>query len=409
MENNKNKSSLVNADAEQAQLLALESRLAPVSKGSNLAVVIIFFAFIFIFAALFWALPDKEASAEENRSLQSFPTFTREKLIDGTFTEEFGEYMADQFPFRNFFVGMKGVAETALLKGENNGVIKGADGYLITRYDSVDTEILENNLDCISVFLENAEEKGFDVTVAFAGRTCDVAVSKMKKLYGSETSDKTWEELYRISVEKDVPFCDLMTPLRERMEKGEYVYYKTDHHWTTLGALYAYDEIAVKADLPYYDKEEFEVETVSEEFYGTTWSKAGIKWAKPDSLEYFRYDGDEELFTSIKNGEEFNTVYKREHLDTKDKYASFIGGNNARTDVTDGTGEREKLLLVKDSFAHSTVPFFARNYDLVIIDLRYYSSSIIKLMEEEGIEKAVLLYNMETLSSESGFRIFKMK
>lgn len=409
MENNKNKPSLINADKEQQELLELESRLAPENKGSNLAVVSIFFAFIFVFAVLFWVLPDRETSPEENRSLQSFPQFTWEKLLDGSFTEEFGEYMADQFPARNFFVGIKAAAETALLKGENNGVMRGSDGYLITRYDSVDTETLENNIDCISGFLRSAEEKNFDVTVAFAGRTCDVAASETKEIYGSEMSDKTWETLSQMSVEKNVPFCNLMLPLRDRMEKGEYVYYKTDHHWTTLGALYAYNEIAVKADLPYYDKEEFESETVSEEFYGTTWSKAGIKWAKPDVMEYFRYDGDEDLVTVIQNGEEFEGVYKREHLETKDKYASFIGGNNARTDVTDGTGEREKLLIVKDSFAHSTIPFFARSYDLVIIDLRYYSSSVIRLMEEEGIEKAILLYNMETLSNESGFRIFKMK
>ncbi len=407
---NKNKSrSLINANAEQAELLELERRLAPESKGSNLAVISVFFSFIFVFASLFWILPDRETSPEENRSLQQLPSFTWEKLLDGSLTEEFGEYMADQFPLRNFFVGTKAAAESMLFKGENNGVMKGADGYLITRYDSIDEEILENNLDSVSIFLENAKEKDFDVTVAFAGRTCDVAVSKVKRLYGSEMSDKTWETLSEICREKNIDFCNLMLPLRERMNEGEYVYYKTDHHWTTLGALYAYNEIAVKADLPYYDKEEFEVETVSEEFYGTTWSKAGIKWAKPDVMEYFRYDGDEALTTSIQNGEEFDTVYKRELLETKDKYSSFIGGNNARTDVTDGTGEREKLLIVKDSFSHSMVPFLARDFDLVIIDLRYYSSSLIKLMEEEGIEKAVLLYNMETLSSESGFRIFKMK
>ncbi len=404
-----NNHSHINADEEQKKLLELEYGLAEKNKGVDTALISLFFAFIFIFGALFWILPDRETSEEENRSLQNFPSFTWERLIDGTFTEEFGTYMADQFPARNFFVGMKASFESALFKGQNNGVMTASDGYLITRYDSVDEEILKNNIECIDVFKTNAEEKGYTVTVAFAGRTCDTAASKANGIYGSEMSDKTWNTLFEICKEKELSYVDLMNPLRNKVENGEYVYYKTDHHWTTLGALYAYNEIAVKTDLPVYDKEEFDTETATEEFYGTTHSSSGIKWAKPDVIEFFRYDGDCDLVCEIPGADSFNGLYKREKLDTKDKYAAFIGGNAARVNVYSQTEEREKLLIVKDSFAHSMAPFLAREYDLVIIDLRYFSGSLLRLMEEENIEKAVLIYNMDTLSNEAGFRLFKSK
>lgn len=396
-------------DSLQRKYLELEYSLAQRNKGVNLSLISFFFAFIFVFAALFWILPDRELSEEENRALQGFPEFTWERLVQGTFTEEFGSYMADQFPARSFFVGLKAASETALLKGQNNGVMLGSDGYLVTRFDSVDEDILENNIDCISTFKQAAEQAGHQVTVAFAGRTVDTAVSKISSVYGSEMSERTWAALGEMCSERELVWCDLAEPLRARMDSGEYVYYKTDHHWTTLGALYAYNEIAVKADLPLYSPDEFEREIASEEFFGTTWSSAGVKWAKPDTLEFFRYEGDDALVCQVEGGEGFEGLYKRDALETKDKYSSFIGGNAARVNVYSTEEEREKLLIVKDSFAHSTVPFFAREYDLVIIDLRYYTGSLLSLMEQESIEKAILLYNMDTLSNESGFRIFKMK
>ena len=411
----KDKHSHISADEEQAEHLKLEYALAEKNKGVNIALITAFFAFIFVFAILFWALPDRELSETENRALQSFPTFNFKTLSDGTFTEQFASYMADQFPARDFFVGVKAAAESAMLKGQNNGVIAAEGGYLITRYDSVDEKILENNIDCISQFSHAADEKGIRVTVAFAGRTMDVAASILPRTYGAGSSEAAWEALDRFCAEKELTYVNLLDPLKKRFESGEYVYYRTDHHWTTLGAMYAYNEIATEAGLPTSSTDGYDVTEVSDAFYGTTWSTAGIKWARPDTMEFFRFAGDDRLTTAVQDGESFQGLYKTEALETKDKYTAFIGGNAARVDVTSENSQREKILLVKDSFAHSVAPFLAEEYDLVILDLRYYNvepgnsarQSLIKLCEEEGIEKVILLYNMDTLSSEAGFRNFK--
>lgn len=404
----KDKHSHISADAEQAEHLSLEYALAEKNKGVNIALIAAFFAFVFVFAILFWALPDKALSETENRSLQSFPAFTFKNLADGTFTKEFATYMADQFPARDFFVGVKAASETVLLKGQNNGVIAADNGYLITRYDSVDEKILENNIDCISQFVRAAEADKIQVTCAFAGRTMDVASSLLPDTYGSDSSEAAWAALDRFCAEKELDYVNLLEPLKKRFESGEYVYYRTDHHWTTLGAMYAYNEIAVEAGLPTASADGYRIERVSDEFYGTTWSTAGIKWARPDAMEFFRYAGDDRLTTTVQDVESFQGLYKRSALETKDKYTAFIGGNAARVDVTSSEGEREKILLVKDSFAHSVAPFLAEEYDLVIVDLRYYAKSLMELCREEGIEKVIVLYNMDTLSSEAGFRIFRM-
>ena len=100
--------------------------------------------------------------------------------------------------------------------------------------------------------------------------------------------------------------------------------------------------------------------------------------------------------------------YVEKFLSEKDKYAAFIGGNFGLTKITKDTDEeRETLLVVKDSFSHSLVPFLSRHYDLVLVDLRYYSKSMIKLAEENEIDKVLLLYNMETLTEAGYLKILR--
>ena len=402
-----NKHSHINADEEQKELLDLQRSFDKTDRPISITLCALFFAFIFVFAVLFWAVPDKTASEKENRSLTTAPKFSFSALADGTYTSEFADYMADQFPFRNFFIGLKAASERVLLKGQNNGVIIADDGYLVTRYDTVDEETLRTNISCIAEFMKKAPEKGVSVTFAAAGRTMDVACSKVSSVYGSDASDKTWALFDEICKENGVEYTDLKTPLKEHFENGEYVYYRTDHHWTSLGAYYALCEIAKDASLEVSDINDFERECVSEDFYGTTWSSAGINSGVPDSIELFRFDSDERIVRRVSGSDEALPLYEMSSLETKDKYSVFIGGNSALVTLEAPGENREKILIVKDSFAHSAAPILAKNYDLVIADLRYYSSSLWELCESEDIKKVILIYNMDTLSEESGFRMFK--
>lgn len=402
------KHSHINADEEQARLLDLQRTFCEKSdKHLARTLCAAFFAFIFVFAILFWALPDKDLSEKENRTLASAPKFTVASLIDGKYTSEFAGYMADQFPLRNFFIGVKAECEKIMLKGQNNGVIIADDGYLVTRYDSVDADVLENNLDCISAFMKKADEKNVSVTFAAAGRTMDVASSKVPAVYGRDASDRTWALFEDICKEKNIAVTELLDPLRERFENGEYVYYKTDHHWTSLGAFYALSEIEKAAGLKASTLDDFTRVTVSDDFLGTTWSSAGINEKSFDSIEFFRFDGEEDITRRIGENGEALPLYDMSALGKKDKYAAFIGGNNAYVTLTKEGAVRERILVVKDSFAHSLAPMLAKDYDITLVDLRYYSSSLWDLIEKEDIGKVILIYNMDTLSEESGFRMFK--
>lgn len=349
-------------------------------------------AIIYGFSIATIATPDKEFSPDENRYLQGKPEFSLETLKNGRFTSQIADYFSDQIPLRGLFVETKAVGEMALLKSENDDVLAGKDGYIIAEDYYPDLDEARKNIKALNRFA-GALPGNIDFTVAVAGRAQDVLWSKMPSLYPAE--DQTSRVFDYLDENLEVKRTDILTPLRERADAGEYVYYRTDHHWTTLGAYYAYRAIMEEWGLEPYPLEHFTRETVSDEFYGTTWSKAGMRWTKPDTMEYFRFEGDESYTTAIDGGETFNGFYDRSYLDKKDKYSSFIGGNNARVTITSGESGREKLVMIKDSFGHSLAPFLAEHFDLEILDLRYFKTSAMDFVKESGASRVLFIYNMD--------------
>lgn len=417
----------IDGDSEALRLLELQLSLKNESKISNWLCAILSMGFIFIFAILLFVLPDKDFSAEENRTLATFPEFTKESFFSGEFGEEFGDYMADQFPLRNFFVGVKAAAESIQLKQTNNDTFINGD-FLTARNDYPNEKHLETNITAATIFAQAAEKRGIDVLAAFAGRKMDVYDNKLPGTYGSYYSDRIWNKLEDMVSDGEMDMINLRDILREESSETPDLYYNSDHHWTTHGAYIAYCEIIKALGEEPYSKEDFNIETVTDEFYGTTWSAAGVKWAEGDKIDFYRFEGDENYTMKIldkggafKDTEGFSYVeedglkfavtkgfYVDKFLSEKDKYAAFIGGNFGVTKITKNTDEeRETLLVVKDSFSHSLAPFLARHYDLVLVDLRYYSKSMISYAEENSIDKVLLLYNMETLTEAGYLKILR--
>ena len=388
-------------DREAARLLAIQMGGGKGAKKLDRAFVILFAALLLLVSVLFWAIPDREFSETENKDLTQVPTFTIDRLLDGRYTADIADYMADQFPGRDFFIRVKAAAEMALGKMGNNGVILGEGGTLIPRSETVNTDNLTKNLSAIAAFTKWCEDHGVPTTTAVAGRSMDVLHHTLPDFYGSAYSDALWEALSGEAYALDRPILPLRDPLHERAIADEYVYYRTDHHWTTLGAYYGTKEILAEMGETIAPIESYTREVVSDAFFGTTWSTSGMSWISPDTMEYFRFEGDTDFTTTIvDDGTSFAGFYDRSYLAKKDKYSSFIGGNNALVTVTkNGDADRPTLLLVKDSFAHSAVPFLAQHYDLVIVDIRYYKKSTAALIDEYGVDRVLVLYNIDSLTS----------
>lgn len=383
----------IDADAEARSHLAEQLERAKNERVPEILTVLLFALFIAAFAISFWVLPDREFSDEERRYLDQMPKLTAQSLTakneEDKFTKKFADYMADQFPLRDAFVGVKGAAEIALGKFENNGVFVLGDS-LAVRFDEVNETNLGRNLEGTDAFLAACRERGVNARFALFGRTMDVTDVPV---YGSGTSDAAYALL------DGHDFVDM----RAALEGHEDVYYRTDHHHTSLGAYYAYGYLAQYYGYEANGIDHYTREVASDGFYGTTWEKAGAKWVSPDTIEYFHWDGDEDVLVTIREADSMRFhrgMYFRDYLEESDKYSSFL--ENAvigRVDVTTPGAGKPKLLVIKDSFAHSLVPFLAEHYDVTMIDPRYYNQPVIKLVDDEGFDEVLICCNMETLST----------
>lgn len=427
---NNNKKKVFDADMEADMLLEKQFELKDTSKFSNILTAVLCFGFIFAFAVMFWVIPDSEKSEAEQRTLQQIPAFSLDTLIDGTFTADFATYMTDQFPARDFFVGVKGVSEILQLKTENNSTFVTRDGYLIDRDDyfhvpppaenAVDDRIkadsINKNIRYTSMFANQMKRADVDFVCALVGRKQDVLTDKLPSTYGSAYSDEVWAHISETAEKRGLDFINLRAYFEENYRDG--LYYRTDHHWTTEGAYEAYVQIMEQFGETPYKREDFTIEEATTEFYGTTYQAAGVKWVDPDTINYWRYEGDEKLVMRIldeadKEGKRnyegfegvkyegdyavFDGLYIRDYLSVTDKYSSFIGGNNAYTEIILEGEERETLVIAKDSFSHCMAPFLARHYNLVIVDFRSFPYSVAKLCTDIGADKALVLCNLDTL------------
>ena len=408
------------------ELFALQMKLAEESKGSDRTGILLFLALIFLLGALIFIIPDKEFSEQENRALQGRPQLQSnfdgnlierikagkflDKYFSGDFAEDVGDYYSDQFPARDFFVGLKGVTEIAMLKGENNDVVLGKDDYLLSRMDNPKIDNVLKNYDASAAFADRLAEAGVSVTFAAAGRVIDVAEEKLPALYPVDVLHQPWDALDDRAAQThvdgsaeytDMLYLNLLDPLKAASDAGEDVMYRTDHHWTTHGAYLAYVELMKLWGMEALPESAFTVEVVSDAFYGTAWRNAGMKWIEPDTMEFYRFEGDEDYTMTIHDSETvMDGFYDRSYLEKTDKYSSFISGNHAYVTIEkNGEEDRERLMLVKDSFGHSLAPFLAYHFDLEIIDLRYYKTSTSALVNETGCDRVLIINNMDSLTS----------
>lgn len=336
---------------------------------------------------------DRLFSPNENRILAKKPELTIPSVMNKSYMQDYEAYVTDQFIWRDRWIMLKTSAELMLQKKNINGVYIGKDNYLIEQHTTED--ILAYNpqqkAEKLAALLEQYEaELGRDRVKAMLVPTTDTILSEKLPLYAECFDQRTY--LAEIAADTDglIDVADTLTAHR-----SEYIYYKTDHHWTTLGAYYAYIEWAKAMQFSAWEMEEFEIETISEDFYGTIYSK--INMAKEaDSIQRFlpKQSAAYQVYYD-KEDEASDSLYEMKHLSTKNQYAVFLDDNHPLIRIhTDNTNGRH-LLLIKDSYANCFVPFAVNHYETVcIIDMRYYRGNIEDIVTEYQITDMLVLYDV---------------
>ena len=343
---------------------------------------------VFLGGLLVWhvLLPDREKSETENRTLAQAPEFSWTALVDGSYTKKVETYFADQFPLRDGWTGLKARAEQLIGKSEFNGVYLCGDT-LISKVERPDEALVEKNLS----YVDRLSGKT-DIPVYLGLIPSAAEIWKGKLPAGADSWDQT-----ALLAQSAVDFRSTLSA-----HADEPIFYRTDHHWTTLGAFYGANALLEVLGKEPLKEDNFTVEMASDSFHGTLYSQSGIHWLEPDTMEFWVEDAGLNV-TSWRNGTpEPGSLYDRSYLEKKDKYSAFLGGNQPlcvikNDNVTDGS----KLLLVRDSYSDALAPFLAQRFSEVhLLDLRYYRASTVQYAEENGIDAICVLYSVQNFISD---------
>ena len=352
---------------------------------------------------LLWNLlaPDRAYSESENRYLASFPEVTADNVFSGRFTEGFGEYVSDQFPGREGWVALKTMTQLATLRPDNGRVYFGQDNRLFAVPDPEDTALMERNCRAVADFLTQVRQAWPETRVSvLLAPTASTVLSEDLPLLAPVRDEEALMDRMR-AVLGDIPFFNPTQALLSVPDR-EALYYRTDHHWTAYGALTACTAWLRELGLEPLDTTSLRIEAVSDNFYGTLYSKANLPWIPADSLTALQLPDDRPTTVSYSDSDKvLSGLYDSSYLETRDQYSYFLGGNHPLTIVETGAGTGRSLLVVKDSYAHSFVPFLTGYYDTItLLDPRYFREDLLSWMDGKGFTDVLVLYNVATFSSD---------
>lgn len=362
-------------------------------KIAKVVILGIFLGFIGTFFVLNILMPDAEISQQENRYLQKLPAFSFQKLFKGNFTSEFETYTTDQFPFRDQWISLKAGSELAMGKKENNDVFFCGNNKLIPRYTAPDGEEIEQKVGFLNALVEKSS---IPVYFGLIPGASEVQSDCLPENAPCDSQQDVIDLAYSLSKAQNIDFSSSLLP-----HKDEYIFYNTDHHWTSLGAYYGYCALSEGTGMKPLPLDSYQRQIVSDSFYGTTYSSSGFTWVAPDKMETFIPDDGTVTVYNYKNKEAVpGPLYDTSYLDVKDKYSMFLGGVSPLRSV-ETNHEGPRLLLVRDSYSDSLTPFLTTDFSRIdLIDLRYYRQSLLTYAEENDFDMILVLYSVSNFSTD---------
>ncbi|MCQ2510633.1 MAG: DHHW family protein [Lachnospiraceae bacterium] len=372
-------------------------KLTRLRRKHNKMLAIVFLGVLLLCTVLNIVVKDRSFSEEENRSLAQMPAFSKDALADGSYFKGLESYVADQFFARDSWISLKMAEDQFLGRKESGDVFLGKDGYLLGQPDEPAPGLIDNDIRLINAFAEKYNTVSMNMMVVPGSALVTPQYLPKNALVYNQLADI--QAVYN-GVAGHVNCVDAATVLSPHSE--EYIYYKTDHHWTSLGAKYAFD--AIQPSLGIDDQPEFQVYTVATGFQGTLSSRSGSRKSSDTVDIYVHANKDTAYYVDyISTGERSASIYQSAALENKDKYTVFFGGNYPILEINTDCINGRTLMIFKDSYANSfvqfLVPYFQR---IVLVDPRYYYDNIDAAMINKGVTDVLFLYSADTFLTDGG-------
>lgn len=375
-------------------------------KGRNIIEIIsciVFFGFLIVFALITVFSPKETFSELENKSLERKPKLSAKTWFDRSYTDKLEKYIADHFSGRVGWLELKSNIETSVGKKELNGIYI-LKNRLIEKVSAPDYSDVDKSINAINTF---GAENDIPVYVMLVPTSAEFYKDELAAFYPQLDQRGFIDYVYSV-LDEGISTIDVYDVLRSH--KDDYVYYRTDHHWTSLGAYYAYAAAGEQMGYTPRELSFYDVEHASDSFKGTFYSKTLSTAIEDDTMDFYHSpDGDSPVTVEVtqefgSKPEVSDSIYFRDYLDVKDKYASFLGTNAPIVTIKTGS-EGGKLLIIKDSYAHCYSQFLTEDYsEITLIDMRYIQLSYKKIIDVSEYDEALFLYNVSSFAGDTDLK-----
>jgi len=354
---------------------------------------VIFLAFISFFFLLNLILPDRDFSENENRYLQKLPKFSFEDLFDGTFTADFEDYVTDQFAFRDGWTSLKARAELLMGKDENKGIFLCEGERLIEAFEKPNMDDIDFSLSSIDTL---AQQSSANVYFALIPSSAEIHSELLPKGAPNYSQKKLIDYAYSSVSANTVDMHSVLSA-----HKDEKLFYRTDHHWTSLGAYYGYTAVCEAMGITPKPLSEYKEKVVTDSFLGTTFSSSGFGWVEPESISTY-VEQEDAVVTNYPSGAPTEgSMYVDSFLAVKDKYSYFYGGNTPLLTIETDKNDLPSLLIVRDSYTDSMSPFLTEHFSTIhIVDLRYYNLSLKAYITQSNIDNILVCYSVPNFATD---------
>ena len=379
-------------------------------KKVRIIIIIVFIGFFVLISGASLIIKDREFSPNENRYLAETPELSWDNILSGKFQDGLEDYLRDQVCFRDGWITVKTGIQKACGDTDIGGAYVGKDGYDFEKItpEDVDEKQVDRNIKAVEDYFMTASEtidkqKLSFLLVPTSGLVMQEKLPKNARLFDQA---KYIDQVQKAM--KDYNFVDVRDTLMDHNE--EYIYYKTDHHWTSAGACLAYEVWSEHTGGEAEKKDELAENVVSDKFRGSLYSKILDADSAYDEIWTYGLQkddafGSKDCTVTIDEKQQLDSIYDDEKLQEKDKYAYFLGGNYGQVHIQNqkaaSKAKGKNLLIIKDSFANSFVPFVTQDYEnIYMVDLRYYNGDMKSYLQEHNITDVLVLYNISNFISD---------
>jgi hypothetical protein len=347
-----------------------------------------------LLVGLFTILPPyRSYLPSENRSAASLPAIGLNGLENGSIQSGWESWFQDQLAGRTFLMNTAYLLKKAAGQKVINDVYLGSNALLLNP-DKPEGTIYEDNAKALDDF---AQRLGVSSTLMVVPGAASIQTEKLPANAPVTNVNPYLDELSETEYQM-LTFADVRPALEEI--KDEYIFYKTDHHWTSLGAMAAMKDLLGKWDIT-LNESDFDFLPVSTSFQGTLADKTG-SFIMKDDIDIAVNKNQADYVVTWNDGSKTGSMYRSAALNEKDQYQVFLGANQGLVKINTTNINGRRLLLFKDSYANSALQFLIPYFEsITVVDPRYYYDDLSTLTANETYTEMAALFSWNTFATDS--------